>query len=333
MTTGPTLSWRRMATMVGVSVVTLPAAVALARPVGSLTAAGVKDPVWEPKWDGYRALTGAGRLYSRNGTNLTPLFPDLAPELAARLSVDLVLDGELVVWDTAAGRLDFTSLQARMTAGRRIRSIAAQQPAQFVAFDVLAADGEDLRDQPLRQRRAVLERALSGLASPIVLCQQTADVATAREWLRTLTAGGIEGLVIKDAAGAYPTQASQRVWWKVKAKTTLDMLATGFTGPATRPTALVLAFPGVADKAGHPITAGSTTVLTRAAAKSLTSLLRPTGQTIERTFAWGASEPSTVTLTEPFVVEVEADASAETGVLRHAARFHRARPDLDPVEA
>ena len=113
----------------------------------------------------------------------------------------------------------------------------------------------------------------------------------------------------------------------------LDMLAIGFTGPATRPTALVLAFPGVADEAGHPITAGSTTVLTTAAAKSLTSLLRPTGRTIERTFAWGSSNPSTVTLIPPFVVEVEADASAETGVLRHAARFHRARPDLDPDQA
>ena len=246
---------------------TLPAPVALARPVESLTPPGVRDPVWQPKWDGYRATTAAGRLYSRNGTNLTPLFPDLAPVLAARLPPDLVLDGELVVWDTAAGRLDFASLQARMTAGRRIRSIAAHRPAQFVAFDVLAADGEDLRGRPLRQRRAVLERALSGLTSPIVLCQQTADVATAREWLRTLTAGGIEGLVIKDAAGTYPTQPGQRVWWKVKAKTTLDMLAVGFTGTSTRPSALVLAFPGVLDQAGQPVTAGATTVLSKAAAK------------------------------------------------------------------
>ena len=175
-----------------------------------------------------------------------------------------------------------------MTAGRRIRSIAAQQPAQFVAFDVLAADGEDLPDQPLKQRRAVLERALSGFASPIVLCQQTDDVATAREWLRTLTAGGIEGLVIKDAAGAYPTEAGQRVWWKAKAKPPWDMLAIGFTGPATRPTALVLAFPGVVDEAGHPITVGSTTVLITAAAKSLTSLLRPTGADHRRDVRVGA---------------------------------------------
>ena len=95
-------------------------------------------------------------------------------------------------------------------------------------------------------------------------------------------------------AAAYPTaKRASGVWWKVKAKITLDMLAIGYTGPATRPTALVLAVPGAArHQAGHPITAGSTTVLTTAAAKSLTSLLRPSGQTIERTFAWGHLNPA-----------------------------------------
>ena len=46
----------------------------------------------------------------------------------------------------------------------------------------------------------------------VVRRQQTDDMATAGQWLRTLTAGGIEGLVVKDAAGTYPTQAGQRVW-------------------------------------------------------------------------------------------------------------------------
>jgi ATP-dependent DNA ligase len=235
-------------------VVHVPAPVALARLVDSLTPPGAKAPIWEPKWDGYRALYADGRLYSRNGTNLTPLFPDLAPVLSAGLPRDLLLDGELIAWDPTAGRLDFDALQARMTAGRRIRTVAAQRPAQFVIFDVLAAAGEDLRGRPLRGRRPVLEQAVSGLASPIVLCQQTDDLSTAREWLRTLTAGGIEGLVIKDAAGSYPTREGQRVWWKVKAKATLDLLAIGFTGIAARPTALVLAFPGAVDEgrpAGH----------------------------------------------------------------------------------
>lgn len=110
------------------STVRLPAPVALARLTDTLTPPGVPDPVWEPKWDGYRALSSAGRLYSRRGTDLTPLFPDLAPVLAARLPVDLVLDGELVCWDPKAGRLDFAGLQARMTAGRRIRSVAERRP-------------------------------------------------------------------------------------------------------------------------------------------------------------------------------------------------------------
>ncbi len=143
------------------------------------------------------------------------------------------MDGELVTWSPSEGRLDFPGLQARMTAGKRIRTVASQRPAQYVAFDVLAAGGEDLRHRPLRERRLVLERALSGLGSPIVLCQQTEDLVTAREWLRTLTAGGIEGLVIKDAAGTYPTREGQRPWWKYKSKATLDMLAIGFTGTAS----------------------------------------------------------------------------------------------------
>ena len=124
----------------------------------------------------------------------------------------------------------------------------------------------------------MLERALSGLTSRSCCASKPPTWRQPGEWLRTLTAGGIEGLVIKDAAGTYPTQPGQRVWWKVKAKTTVDMLAVGFTGTSTRPSALVLAFPGVLDEAGQPVTAGSTTVLTTAAAKSLTSLLRPTGR-------------------------------------------------------
>src|SRR5690242_2993151 len=107
--------------------VSLHAPVALARPVDELTPPGAKDLVWEPKWEGYRGLVGAGRIFSRSGTNLTPLFPDLTPVLSSRLPDGLVLDGEVIAWDPAAGRLDFDGLQARMTAGRRIRSVAARR--------------------------------------------------------------------------------------------------------------------------------------------------------------------------------------------------------------
>lgn len=54
------------------------------------------------------------------------------------------------------------------------------------------------------------------MTSPIVLCEQTADEAVAREWFETLAAAGIEGRVTKDAAAPYPTRDGQRVWWKVR---------------------------------------------------------------------------------------------------------------------
>ena len=68
-------------------------------------------------------------------------------------------------------------------------------------------------------------------------------------------------------------------------------------------------------------------MLSKTAARAVVPLLNPTGASFDRTLAWG-STPSTVTVIEPVVVEVSADASAETGVLRHAAHLHRARPDL-----
>lgn len=157
--------------------------------------------------------------------------------------------------------------------------------------------------------------------------QQTTDLAVAEEWFRTLTAGGIEGLVIKAAVSTYPTRDGQRIWWKVKAKATLDLVAIGYTGPAAAPSTLVLAFPGDVDDNGQLRTAGSTTVLSKAAARAVVPLLHATGESFNRTFVWGSTS-STVTVIEPVVVEVSADASAETGVLRHAARLHRARPDL-----
>ena len=101
--------------------------------------------------------------------------------------------------------------------------------------------------------------------------------------------------------------------------------------PRRPPTTLVLAFPGAVDADGVPVTAGSTTILTKTAARAVAPLLHPTGDTFERTFTWG-TRPATVTVIEPLPVEVQADAAAH-GVLRHTARLLRARPDLDPGRA
>jgi len=82
------------------------------------------------------------------------------------------------------------------------------------------------------------------------------------------------------------------VWWKVKARTTLDMVAIGFTGTVAGDHPR-LAFPGVLDDTGQLVTAGSTTILTRSSDKLLAPLLRLSGERFERTFAWGLAEPAT----------------------------------------
>lgn len=92
------------------SAVPVPPPLALAKTTDTLSPAGVREPRFETKWDGYRVCVHAGSIWSRRGSNLTRLFPDLAPVLAARLPSSAVLDGEVVAWDTTAGRLDFSAL-------------------------------------------------------------------------------------------------------------------------------------------------------------------------------------------------------------------------------
>lgn len=170
--------------------IAVPPPVALARAVDSLEDATAADPVFEPKWDGWRAVTCGGRVWSRRGVDLTRYLPDLAPVLAARLPADAVLDGELAAWDVGSGRLDFAGLQARLTAGIRIGAVAKRRPVQLVCFDLLAVGGHDLRDQPLEERRSRLETLLSGVGPPISLCQQTQDPCLAADWFTTLIIWG-----------------------------------------------------------------------------------------------------------------------------------------------
>lgn len=123
-----------------------------------------------------------------------PAVQDRWPDLVAaagQLPDGLVLDGELVVWDKAAGRLSFSALQRRAAAGARgAAGLAAGWPAFFAAFDVLQQDGELLLRRPCSARRAHLELLFAdgGLTASWTLCPMTTDADTAREWLTSWTA-------------------------------------------------------------------------------------------------------------------------------------------------
>jgi ATP-dependent DNA ligase len=115
---------------------------------------------YELKWDGYRMAsirTGDGvRLWSRQGKDLTSRFPDVQAALRAQLTIDCVLDGEIVVW--TGEKLDFAQLQLRLvTSPAKARKLVADRPASFVVFDVLAVNGVDLRSQRWTTRRRRLE--------------------------------------------------------------------------------------------------------------------------------------------------------------------------------
>ena len=114
---------------------------------------------YEPKWDGFRGvlenLRGDVALWSRNARPLLRYFPELAA-LGEKLPPKSALDGEIVVM--REGRLDFDALQMRLhPAESRVKKLSAEIPAQFVAFDVLLWDGEKVHEQPLEERRKLLE--------------------------------------------------------------------------------------------------------------------------------------------------------------------------------
>src|SRR5688500_9641794 len=122
---------------------------------------------FEPKWDGFRTLVFRDGdeilLQSRDEKPMNRYFPELLAPLAANLPVRCVVDGEVVI--VGAAGLDFEALLLRIhPAASRVKLLAEQAPASYVAWDLLALGDEDLRETPQVERRARLGAARSGNA-------------------------------------------------------------------------------------------------------------------------------------------------------------------------
>jgi ATP-dependent DNA ligase len=185
--------------------------------------------LFEPKWDGFRALLfWDGRellLQSRDKRPLGRYFPELEDHLAANVPAGVVLDGEIVI----AGRagLDFDALLLRIhPATSRNRLLASQTPASFVAFDVLAADGNDLREAPLADRRHRLEALLGAARAPFYLTPATTDRQVAGRWFEHFEGAGLDGVVAKRLE--LPYRPGERVMLKVKHLRTAECVVAGF---------------------------------------------------------------------------------------------------------
>jgi ATP-dependent DNA ligase len=186
------------------------------------------DFLYEPKWDGFRAIVFRDAdvfIQSRDQRPLDRYFPDLHEALAAQLPQQCVLDGEIVI-ATASG-LDFNALQMRLhPAASRVEKLARATPASFVAFDALAIDGRDLRERSQAERRRELEALLAKVSPPLYLTPVTTDRRLAQEWLERFEGAGLDGVIAKRTDATY--QPGKRVMLKIKHARTADCAVAGF---------------------------------------------------------------------------------------------------------
>ncbi len=188
--------------------------------------------LYEPKWDGFRCVVFRDgddiELASRNERPFTRYFPELLDPLRAVLPARAVVDGEIVVPAPDDHGLDFDALLQRIhPAESRVRRLAAETPASFVAFDLLAIGDDLLLDTPLAQRheRLVAELVLDP-AQPVHLCPSTTDASVAARWFVDFEGAGLDGVVAKRLADPYTPD--KRTLVKVKHRRTADCVVAGY---------------------------------------------------------------------------------------------------------
>ncbi len=279
---------------------------------------------YEPKWDGFRAIAFVDGedvfLQSRNGKTLGRYFPELEFPPG-----DYVLDGELVI-GADGGPEDFDSLQQRIhPAKSRIDRLAKEMPARFMAFDLLADEGESLLDETYERRRARLE-GVTGGSVQITPC--TADLKQAEKWLKTA-----EGVIAKRLDAPY--RPGERVGMvKVKRVRTADCVVTGWR-PGKEEGTLGSLILGLYDKSGDLRVVGHTSGFRAKEKRELPAKLAPyeTGErgsgeasrwTAGRDLEWISVRPE-------LVVEVSFD-HVSAGRIRHGAKVLRWREDKPPRE-
>jgi ATP-dependent DNA ligase len=285
--------------------------------------------VYEIKLDGFRCIAfvdgGDVFLQSRNGKPLGRYFPELQVP-AGRY----VLDGEIVVRD-ARGREDFDALGQRVhPAVSRIQRLAADTPAVYVAFDLLAHEHDSLLELPFAERRAALEQLLSSEAfarAPVELMPTVDTADEARDWLEHA-----EGAIAKELAAPY-RPGERKGMAKVKRVRTIDAVLAGWR-PGKEPGTVGALILGLYDRDQLRVV-GHCSGLSLAEKKRLVGFFGPY-ETGERGSAdpsrWSAGkELEWIALRPELVVEIDFD-HVSAGRIRHGAKLRRWRDDKPPRE-
>ena len=332
-----------------------PLAPMLAKSAPELPGGEVGEWWFEPKWDGFRCLVFRDgeeiELGSRNDRPLTRYFPELLDPLRAALPTRCVIDGEVVV--AGAEGLDFDALQQRIhPAASRINRLAAETPAAFVAFDLVAIGDESLLEVRLTERRTRLEDAIAMAPAPVHLTPGTFDRAVASDWFLRFEGAGLDGVIAKAAAGTY--QPGKRTQVKVKHLRTADCVVAGYREHKNGdgPGSLMLGLYDTDGRLHHLGVASSFSVARRAElrdevapyvaddltghpwgewADAMAHASSSTGRLPGAPSRWNATKDLSFTPLRPELVVEVAYERVDNGRFRHSARFQRWRPDRDPA--
>jgi ATP-dependent DNA ligase len=310
--------------------------------------------LYEPKWDGFRAIVFRGDndvyIQSRDSRPFDRYFPELHEALLEKLPGGCVIDGEIVI--TTPHGLDFDLLQLRLhPAASRVAKLAQETPASFVAFDLLAKEGESLMAAPQTERRGQLERLLKKTGPPVYVTPMTRDRALAARWLDQFEGAGLDGVIAKPADSPY--QPGKRAMIKVKHVRTADCVVAGFRWHKTGKGLVGSLLLGLYDDRGMLQHVGVTSSFTMARRKELAAELAPLRENAMEQHPWrewaqaegngldrmpggqsrwsAGKDLSWEPLRIERVCEVKYD-HLQGDRFRHATTFLRWRPDKPPGE-
>jgi bifunctional non-homologous end joining protein LigD len=224
--------------------------------LATLTKDRFSDPAWmyERKLDGERCLAFRDgdqvRLMTRNQKMVSSTYPELVEALGAQQPSDFVVDGEVVAFEH--GQTRFAELQQRMQLARPSADLLRTVPVQYYIFDVLWADGTDLRPQPLRERKQRLAQLLD-FADPLRFTEHRAGDGV--EFYSEACRLGWEGLIAKRADAPYQAGRTKD-WLKFKCENNQELVIGGFTDPQGTRTGLGALLLGYYDSDGQLVYAG-----------------------------------------------------------------------------
>jgi len=301
------------------------------------------DPNWqyEPKWDGFRCIAFRDKekieLQSKSGQPLARYFPDLVEALRELKASRFVRDGEIVI--PRAGRLSFDDLLQRIhPAASRVKKLAAEQPAMFIVFDLLANErGQSLLSRSLSERRPLLEKfaAKCGAGHAAVrLSPASTKPSLAKQWFRRV-GGNLDGIIAKRLDLPYQT-GNRDGMLKIKHVRSADCVVGGFRYAEGKRTVGSLLL-GLYDDAGLLHHVGFTSSFTEQERQRITKLVTPlieppgfTGRSPGGKSRWSTRRSEEwKPLRAQLVVEVQYD-HFTGGRFRHGTSIFRWRPDKDP---